>query len=128
MRWLDAHNVLPHSFIANDPLYTSMFVANLGSIEMGAAFHHLYEWGNCPLFLVVGKVEDRLVRGDDDKPTWQKVLPLRFTFDERVEDGLTARAGLRVVEDVLTHPRSSLGCIGDDVFPMRPPGVDDDTP
>ncbi len=64
----------PKSLTDTDPLYTSAFVANLGSIQLDAAYHHLYEWGNCPLFVTVGKV-----RGDK--------LTMRYTFDERVEDG-----------------------------------------
>ena len=56
---LDHFNLLPAFFIQDDPLYISVFVANLGSLKMGAAYHHLYEYGNCPLFLVLGQVEDR---------------------------------------------------------------------
>jgi hypothetical protein len=34
LKLLDYYNILPGSFIEKDPLYTSMFVANLGSIGM----------------------------------------------------------------------------------------------
>ena len=35
-----------------------VLVANLGSIDMDAPFHHLYEWGNIPLFCAVGRASD----------------------------------------------------------------------
>lgn len=28
-----------------DPMRASVMVANLGSVGMGAAYHHLFEWG-----------------------------------------------------------------------------------
>src|SRR5690606_18097058 len=54
---LDYYNLLPGGFIAGDGMYTSMFIANLGSVGMGPGYHHLYEWGNCPLFMMAGKIE-----------------------------------------------------------------------
>jgi hypothetical protein len=116
LRWLDHHNLLPGFFIANDPLYTSMFVANLGSLQMGAGYHHLYEYGTCPLFLMVGHVEDRVVVGADGTPTVRPTLPLRFTFDERIDDGLNARHGIDAVCRVLSDPARWLGGLG-------PPGT-----
>ena len=50
MRWLDYHNLLPPSFIENDPLYASAVIANVGSLDLPPGYHHLYEWGNCGWF------------------------------------------------------------------------------
>ena len=61
LKTLDYYNLLPASFIENDPLYTSMFCANLGSLHMGAGFHHLYEYGTCSTFTMAGQLEDRPV-------------------------------------------------------------------
>src|SRR5690606_4112017 len=77
LRALDYYGLLPYgAFIEGDGMYTSMFVANLGSLGMAPGYHHLYEWGNCPLFLMVGKIEDRVIV-EDGKPVHVRVLPLR---------------------------------------------------
>jgi hypothetical protein len=107
-RWLDHHNLLPGSFIANDPLYTSVFIANIGSLEMGSAYHHLYEWGNCPVFLVAGRIEERPVV-EDGRVVVHKQLHLRWSYDERIDDGLTARHGLDAVKRALEHPEEAFG-------------------
>ena len=120
LRWLDHHNLLPGFFIAGDPLYTSMFVANLGSLKMGAGYHHLYEYGTCPLFLMVGQVEDRVVVGADGAPTVIPVLPLRFSFDERIDDGLNARHGMDAVCRVLADPARWLGGVDPSGADRRP--------
>lgn len=105
--WLDHHNLLPGSFLENDKLYTSCFIANLGSLKMGAAFHHLYEWGNCPLFLMAGAIEDRPVVIDGQVAV-RKTLHLRWTYDERIDDGLNARFGIDAVKNVLENPNEFL--------------------
>lgn len=123
---LDYYNMLPASFIKNDGFYTSMFVANLGSIGMKAGFHHLYEWGTCPLFMMVGRMEDR-VFVEDGQIVIKKVIPLRFTFDERVDDGLNAGHGIKGVIDALENPFQVFGCVaadGSDDHPIGKPSAD----
>lgn len=116
----DTLNLLPGSFIEGDALYTSAFVANLGSIGMKTAYHHLYEWGNCPLFIMAGKTEQKPVV-IDGKVEIKEVLPLRITYDERIDDGLTANDGLKAVQAALEDPYRYLGCLkedGSDTFPL----------
>jgi hypothetical protein len=107
LRWLDYYNLVPGAFLEKDPFYTSIFVANLGSLGMGAAYHHLFEWGTCPLFLMVGKVEERPV-ASGGQVVVEPVLPLRFTYDERIDDGLTANQGIETIVRILENPFAEL--------------------
>ncbi|MBT3217990.1 MAG: hypothetical protein HN348_02785 [Proteobacteria bacterium] len=113
LRVLDFYNVLPADFIEKDAMYASTFVANLGSVKMGAGYHHLYEWGNCPLFLMVGQMEERPVVVDGELAV-KKILHLRYTYDERIDDGLSARFGIDTVKRVLENPFEELGCLAED--------------
>lgn len=118
--WLDYHNLLPGAFIKGDPMYTSMFVANLGSLNMGAGYHHLYEWGTCPLFVMVGKIEERPVV-ENGQVVARKLLHIRYSYDERIDDGYTARFGIETMRTCLEDPYTFLGCIkedGSDSFPL----------
>ncbi len=82
-RFLDARNLLPKALIGTDPLYASMYVANMGSVGLEAVYHHLYEWGNCPIFAAIGRVREVMRDGET-----RKVCTVKYTFDERIEDGL----------------------------------------
>ena len=105
---LDYFGLLPRWFIDGDGMFTSIFIANLGSIGMRSGYHHLYEWGNAPIFITLGAVEDRVVfEGDAIKKV--RVLPVRFAFDERIDDGMMAQAGIDVFADVLSDPERWLG-------------------
>jgi hypothetical protein len=88
-----AWGLAPRSLVDTDPLYTSAFVANLGSIGLDAAYHHLYEHGNCPLFMTIGRVDNNS-------------LTLKFTYDERVEDGLYAARSLKLLAERIENPAS----------------------
>ncbi|HMV68275.1 MAG TPA: 2-oxo acid dehydrogenase subunit E2 [Myxococcota bacterium] len=119
LRALDYYNLMPAFFIKGDGMYTSAFIANLGSVGMGAGYHHLYEYGTCPLFIMVGQVEERPVV-EDGKVVVGRVLPIRFSYDERIADGLTARFGIESVARVLEDPFHWLGCLAPDDSDRRP--------
>ena len=103
LMWMDSHGLLPQSFIANDPLFASAFIANLGSIGMRAGHHHLFEWGNCPVFITVGAIQWQ-ARATESGVESRRILPLRITYDERIDDGLTAKAGLSALQGYLQEP------------------------
>jgi hypothetical protein len=88
LRWLDARNLAPRALIGPNPMFASVFIANLGSVRLEAAFHHLYEYGNIPIFVTVGRVHDAVVPLPDGRVAVRKQVLLRWSFDERIEDGL----------------------------------------
>jgi len=106
---LDYLNLIPGAFIRGDGMYTSIFIANLGSVNLAPGFHHLYEWGTCPVFLMMGKIEDQPCVGADGELEVGKVLHIRISYDERVDDGMTAGAGMRTIQQILAEPRKWLG-------------------
>lgn len=120
-KMLDYYNLLPAGFIKNDAFYSSLFAANLGSLGMKAGYHHLYEWGTCPLFMMIGRMEER-VFVENGEIVAKKVLPIRFTYDERIDDGLNAGHGIKAVVDALENPFHIFGCAQEDGSDDHPVG------
>jgi hypothetical protein len=81
-----------------DPLYTSIFVANLGSFDYPAGFHHLWEYGTASLFGVMGRIE----RGADGGQKFTSA----YTYDERIEDGLYSYYTLGMIRDGIENPET----------------------
>jgi hypothetical protein len=97
-RW----NLLPRAIIDGDPFFASAFVTNLGSVGLDAAFHHLYEYGTIPIFGAFGTVtESAVVEGG--RPVVARTASMKFTFDERVEDGLYAAHALADFKATFEH-------------------------
>ena len=103
LNFLDRHHWLPGFFVDPDPLYTSLVVANLGSVGLDAAYHHLYEYGNCPFFGIIGKIENRILL-IDGKPTEVPHVDIKYSFDERIEDGLACALSLEMAKKWMEDP------------------------
>ena len=103
-RWLDRYNLLPASLMNDDPLFASVFVANLGSLGIDRVWHHLYDHGTVSLFCAIGALRPRLVAGEDGQPVVRPTLRLRFTLDERVCDGFYAAQSLEILRADLEDP------------------------
>jgi hypothetical protein len=108
LRALDHLGVLPASLLRGDPLFASLFVANLGSLGLDAGFHHLYEYGNIPIFLMLGRVSSQPV-AQGEQVVVRPVVKLRYTFDERIEDGFAAARALGTLQGYLEAPEGLLG-------------------
>jgi hypothetical protein len=95
---------LPYAFFRDDPLYASVFVANLGSIKLDAAYHHAYEYGNTSIFVTIGKLHEVPFVKPDGTLGVRKELTLRWTLDERIEDGLYCAKALERVRERVERP------------------------
>jgi hypothetical protein len=104
LRRLDAWGLVPGSFVRDDPFYASAFVANLGSVGLDAAYHHLYEYGTIPIFVTLGRLHRRPIALDDGSVTSREVFTLRWTYDERIEDGFYAARALERLQALLETP------------------------
>ena len=109
VRRLDAWGALPARFVDPDPLYASAFVANLGSVGLEAAYHHLFEYGTIPIFVTLGRVHRAPVVLPDGSVGSREIFTLRYTYDERVEDGFYAARALERLQACLEEPAQLAG-------------------
>ncbi len=108
VRALDAWNLLPDAFIRNDPLFASLFLANLGSAGISDAYHHLYEYGTVGLFgAVSAPARTPVVEGG--AVAVRETLRVRWTFDERIHDAFYGARSLAVARRLLEDPGRVLG-------------------
>jgi hypothetical protein len=105
-RFGDHFGLLPRKMIDADPLYTSIFVANLGSIDYPAGYHHLWEYGTASMFGVMGRIEKAADGGRKFSACW--------TYDERIEDGLYSYYSLEMIRDWIENPEKT-------IEPVKPP-------
>ncbi len=111
MRWLvrlqrfvDWLGLLPDFMTRNDPLYASAYVVNLGSVGLDAAYHHLYEYGNIPFFVVVGRVHKAPIVDDRGELVVRDVVQIRYSFDERITDGFYTSTALERFRHYVEDP------------------------
>jgi hypothetical protein len=125
LRVLDRFGMLPGAFIEKDPMYTSVFLGNLASLGMPAIYHHLYEYGTCGMFCAMGRPATD-AGSPTSGPDRRRSMTMRFTFDERCEDGLAAWFTLRRIKQVLEDPQGS--GIAIEALPVGTAAVESDVP
>lgn len=102
-RLLDRFNLAPWALLRTDPLYSTAYLANLGSIGLDTPYHHLYEWGNASFFIVLGK----LTQKDGHHGTFgskRHFINLKATLDERISDGLYFARSASIFTRLLARP------------------------
>ncbi|MDP3179406.1 MAG: hypothetical protein Q8M76_15965, partial [Spirochaetaceae bacterium] len=103
---LDAFNIAPAGMIRNDPLFTSVYFANLGSLGLDTPFHHLYEWGTASLFVVMGRIFEKETRKADGSLQRRRFVNLKFTVDERIAEGICFARALSVFQRLIARPEA----------------------
>ena len=88
--------LLPKKMIDDDPLFASVFAANLGSVDMNAGYHHLWEYGTCSAFAMMGRIQSRL--------DGTRYFEMKYTYDERMADGLYAGITMEMIKERVENP------------------------
>ncbi|MFN2377003.1 MAG: 2-oxo acid dehydrogenase subunit E2 [Candidatus Binatia bacterium] len=103
-RWLNERNLFPKAMIDADPLFASAFVANLGSVGIDACYHHNYDYGTIPVFLTIGRLKKVPIVNEAGLVVAAEVFDLKYTYDERTEDGFYVSRGLDQIRHRLENP------------------------
>ena len=109
LRFLDRTDTLPDWLQELDPSHTTVFISNLGSIDMSANYHHLTNWGTTSVFVLIGKKTVKPVWHEDGSYELVPYIPLSFTVDERIADGLYFHKSLEIMKEYLRNPETLFG-------------------
>ncbi len=101
---LDRKGKVPYDLIKEDPNYSSIFLTNLGSIDLSCGYHHLSNWGTCSCFVVIGKKHLAPECHEDGTVTVRPVLNIGVTLDERIADGYYYSKTMKLVKYLLANP------------------------
>ena len=108
VKTLNHFGLLPRFMIDGDELYGSLFVANLGSIGLQPAYHHLYEWGTIPIFMALGANEPRMTLDERGRPAVKDMMTIKYSFDERINDGFYSIKALELLKNLVENPEMVL--------------------
>jgi len=87
IRFFDYFGLLPRFLTNLSPFHASMFITNVGSLGIPPIFHHLYDFGNIPLFISMGMKETKYVTQSDGSVEKRKFVNITVVCDERICDG-----------------------------------------
>ena len=104
LKFIDKYFTLPFSIINASPFHTSLFITNLASIRTNAIYHHLYDFGNVPVFCSFGKKRRVYELQRDGSVALRKYVDWNLVTDERVVDGFYFASALRYIHALFQDP------------------------
>ncbi len=103
-KFMDNYDLIPRSLTDNLIYYQTALVSNLGSIDCGAIYHHLTDFGTNEALITFGKIKDE-VCVVDGKDCIRKFLDVGITIDERIADGFYFAKSLKYLEYFFENPK-----------------------
>ena len=103
---LDYYGKVPRSLIKASPFHGSMIITDLGSIGSPALYHHLYNFGNIPLFIAFGTKKKTYELNQEGKVVERKYIEYKCVMDERVCDGLYFSQAIKLFKNLLRNPKA----------------------
>lgn len=87
LKSLDYFGLLPRFLTKLSPFHASMFITNMGSLGISSIYHHLYNFGNVPIFISLGSKRTAYITNSDGSVEKRKFIDLKVVCDERICDG-----------------------------------------
>ena len=104
LKKMDYVGMIPRFLIELSPFHGSLFITDLGSIKLPPVHHHLYDFGNIPLFLAFGPKQKEFTIDKNGHLVEQRFLDFTITLDERITDGYYFTGVWRMINDIFLHP------------------------
>ena len=104
LKFLDYFGLLPRFLLELSPFHGSLFFTSMGSLGIPPIYHHLYDFGNLPVFGAFGCKRRALEVQEDGSVVQRKYLDVKFVLDERIVDGYYYAAFFKHYKMILRHP------------------------
>ena len=104
LRFIDYFGLLPRFLTHVSPFHGSLAITSMGSLGIPPIYHHLYDFGNIPLFVSYGAKRKEYKSDADGNVTMHKYIDIAVTTDERICDGFYFASALKYMKSIFSNP------------------------
>jgi len=104
LKLLDYFGLLPRFLLELSPFHGSLFFTSMGSLGIRPIYHHLYDFGNLPVFGAFGMKRRANEITDEGEVVQRKYIDVKFVLDERIVDGYNYATFFKYYRRLLAHP------------------------
>lgn len=102
--YLDKHDLLPKSLCEDNIYYSSVLVSNLGSIDCGAIYHNLTDFGTNSIVVTIGDIHKEQIINKEGKIEIRDICEFGINLDERIADGFYFIKSIKLLQEIFDHP------------------------
>ncbi|MBE6628077.1 MAG: hypothetical protein E7629_04035 [Ruminococcaceae bacterium] len=104
LNFLDYFGLLPKFLLWLSPFHGSMIITSMGSLGIRPIYHHIYNFGNLPVFLAYGGRRSVVACDADGKAYTKKYIELKAVTDERICDGYYYASAFKLIKRYVENP------------------------
>jgi len=104
LKLLDYFGLIPRFLTGVSPFHCSLFITSMGSLGIPPIYHHLYDFGTCPVFCSFGAKKRSYELNPDGSVYKQSYMDVTFVTDERICDGYYFASGWKMMKSILKDP------------------------
>lgn len=104
LKTLDYFGLLPRSVTRLSPFHGTMFITSMASLGIAPIHHHLYDFGNLPVFISIGTRRKEYELQADGTTKTKKYMDITVVCDERICDGHYYASAFKYMAKLLQHP------------------------
>ena len=104
LRGMDYCNLLPKFLTNLSPFHCSYFITSMGSLGIPPIYHHLYDFGTCPVFFAFGTKRRAYELDAEGQVKKKQYMDFTFVLDERICDGYYYASSLRLLKQIIRNP------------------------
>ena len=104
LKLLDYFGLLPRFLLELSPFHGTLFFTSMGSLGIRPIYHHLYDFGNLPVFGAFGMKRKAYELQEDGTVTLKKYVDIKFVTDERIVDGYNYATFFKYYRRLVQHP------------------------
>ena len=104
LRFLDYFGLLPSFLTELSPFHGSLFLTSMGSLGIPPIYHHLYNFGNLPVFVSYGLKRKAVEIDKNGEIHTRKLVDMKIVTDERICDGYYYASAFKIVKRFLANP------------------------
>lgn len=104
LSFLDYHGWLPRFILDLSPFHGSMIVTSMGSLGIRPVYHHIYDFGNLPVFVAYGAKQHGVRMDDEGNVKKYRYVEMKVTTDERICDGYYYASAFKMMKKIFENP------------------------
>jgi hypothetical protein len=104
LRFLDYFGLMPKAIAKVSPFHCSYFITSMGSLGIPPIYHHLYDFGTCPVFFSFGAKRRSYEIDSSGIVKRRQYMDFTFVLDERICDGYYYASALKLLKNLLKNP------------------------
>ena len=104
IKTLDYYGKLPKAIINLSPFHGSMIITSMGSLGIRPIYHHIYDFGNLPIFISYGAKQTGLKLDENGDPKKYRYVEMKVVTDERICDGYYYASAFKMMKKIFENP------------------------